>query len=583
MNHPAQLIPEPEAAELERPCYQVYDRAIQNGDRMLRRGVWYHGFRKEKGEQIPLDTWVCDPLHVDAITRNETRDGNYGRLLRFMNADHRWLTWAMPMHSLAGTVDGVIGELLAMGLHINNTKRHLVANYISEARPTRTVIATTSTGWHGSQLFITPGRNIGTGDAIYQNESKVDGDYAHAGTLQDWQRGIAAMLPGNPLLQLGIGTALAGTLLQPLKHQSSGGFHLQADSSNGKTTIVNCASSVWGHGTNFTLKWNATSNGMEGIACLRCDTLLALDELGEANGQEAGNVVYSLTDGIGKQRAARTGTAKRTARWRVMLLSSGEISLETKMREAGKQIRAGQEVRLVNVSSHRQFGAWDNLHSHPDGASLADALKQTSVTHYGHAGPEFVRQLIDGNLLPSLSQRLERIQHQFPHTTGQAARVAERFALVALALELASEMRLLPLAADEGCHSMLALYKEWLQHHGTGPSEDRQILQAALDFIEKHGHSRFASLRGNKGELPIMRDLAGYWEEHPIHGRLYLFTSGGLREAIPGFERGRVIKALQTAGAIARKDSGRNQTTSTLPDSTKAKLYCINPAQLQEA
>lgn len=77
------LIPEPEAAPLERPCYCVYDHGITLDNKKLRPGVWYHGHKVDEktGVEIPYDEWLCGPLHVDAVTRNEGQNGDYGRLL----------------------------------------------------------------------------------------------------------------------------------------------------------------------------------------------------------------------------------------------------------------------------------------------------------------------------------------------------------------------------------------------------------------------------------------------------------------------------------------------------------------------
>lgn len=464
-----------------------------------------------------------------------------------------------------------------MGLEIAHRHRARVVEYIAGQHPKKRVTAATATGWHGPELFITPTGNIGKGDAIYQADSAASGDYSKAGTLDGWREGIGAMLPGNPILQLAVGTALAGPLLYHLGIHTGGGFHLLWDSSNGKTTAVECAASTWGHGAYFTLKWNATANGLEGISALRNDCLLALDELGQADPRYVGDVVYSVADGIGKQRAGRTGAARTAKRWRLMLLSSGEVTLETKMAEAGKRTRAGQNVRLVTVSAGRTSGAWDNLHGHPTGASLSDALKRAATTEYGHAGPEFVRLLIESGDLGSLPAMLETIKASFPAEAGQQARVAERFAIVALALELAVGVGLLPMEEREATANMVELFNGWGAGRGEGPSEDQQILKALGDFIDRHGGSRFQSVEAGADEV---RDRAGYWESTAT-GRLYLFTRSGLEEATKGFELARVVRALDSAGAIAKRDSGKHQAQKRLPDGSKSKLYFINPACLE--
>lgn len=564
----------------ERPGYRVYDHPAIVDGKTLRPGVWFHGTRSDgEGGERPVNEWLCGPLHVDAVTRAEGNGADYGRLLRFRNLDNRELTWAMPGELLAGRPEGILAVLFNMGLEIDYRRRAQVPRYIASQHPKRRITAATATGWHGPELFITPTGPLGKGDAIYQAESTADGDYGKAGTLQGWRDSIGAMLPGNPLLQLGIGTALAGPLLYHFGIHTGGGFHLLWDSSNGKTTIVQCAASAWGHGAYFTLKWNATANGLEGIAALRNDCLLALDELGQADGRYVGDVVYSVADGIGKQRAGRSSAARKVRRWRVMLLSSGEVTLETKMAEGGKRIRAGQEVRLVTVSAGRTFGAWDDLHGHPSGASLSDALKQASTTHYGHAGPAFVLGLIDSGELRNLSAMLEAIKAHFPAESGQPARVAERFAIVALALELGVGIGLLPMASGEGTRSMVELFAGWRAGRGEGPSEDRQILKAIADFIDRHGGSRFQSIEVGADEV---RERAGWWEGRPEGGRLYLFTSGGLEEATPGFDLTRVVRALDSVGAITKRDAGKHQAQKKIPGLKSPKrLYHIDPCRLE--
>ncbi len=74
----------------------------------------------------------------------------------------------------------------------------------------------------------------------------------------------------------------------------------------------------------------------------------------------AGAAAYMLANGQGKARAGRSGTARASARWRVTILSSGEISLADKAAEVRERIRAGQDIRLLDVPvDRRRFGAFD--------------------------------------------------------------------------------------------------------------------------------------------------------------------------------------------------------------------------------
>jgi hypothetical protein len=133
------LVPEPEAAKIDRPEYRVYDHAITLEGARLRPGVWFHGHKEDPktGEHLPFNEWLCGPLHIDATARNEGQDGDYGRLLRFRNEDDRWLTWAMPNELLAGKPDSILAVLLSMGLNVDYKRRAQVCQYIAAQHPKR--------------------------------------------------------------------------------------------------------------------------------------------------------------------------------------------------------------------------------------------------------------------------------------------------------------------------------------------------------------------------------------------------------------------------------------------------------------
>jgi putative DNA primase/helicase len=572
------LRPEAPAVEPGRPEYRVYDHPVTLNSSKLRAGVWYHGNREDKstGERLPFDEWLCGPLHVEAVTRNEGQDGDYGRLLRFRNADNRWLTWAMPNELLAGKPDVILAVLLNMGLEVDYKRKAQVPQYIACQHPKRRVIAATSTGWYTPELFIMPRQNIGRGDAIFQSEAANGDDYRHGGTLAGWRENIGARCEGNPLLVLSVCASLAGALLFHVQRQG-GGFHIVGDSSTGKSSAILAGASVWGHGDDFKRTWRATGNGLEGIASQRNDTLLALDEIGEADPREIGAVVYAMANGTGKARASRNGSARPAKRWRIILFSSGELSLSAIMAEGGKRSRAGQEIRLLDIPARRAFGAWDNLHGLAGGREFSDAIQRASVTDYGHAGPEFIRQLLASGDADKLPAWLASMAAKFPSTSGQEGRGAERFALVALAGELAIKFGILSIPPGSVQTAMLEMFDVWRAGRGEGPSEDRQILKSIADFIDRHGGSRFQSV--NAG-ADVVRDRAGYWEDAPS-GRLYLFTRSGLEEAANGYDLSRVVMALDSVGAITKREAGRAQVTKRLPDGTRPKLYFIDPAKLE--
>ena len=138
--------------------------------------------------------------------------------------------------------------------------------------------------------------------------------------------------------------------------------------------------------------WRGTAKGLEGVAAETSDALLILDEMGQADAREVADVIYMLANESGKQRASRTGTARRRQSWRTLFLSTGEISLPLKMGEAGKRPAAGLGVRLVNLPADAGagLGVFQNLHGRANADSLADELRASARAHHGIAARAFL-------------------------------------------------------------------------------------------------------------------------------------------------------------------------------------------------
>ena len=584
--------PSPIPAEQERPRFVVLDELYTAADgSKYKAGVWHFGIKPSKGDNPPtlVQSWICSPLHVDAVTFDNT-GANFGRLLRFRNTLGKWKTWAMPMEMLRGDASDLRGVLLSMGVHLDPsaTGRTMLAMYLQSQVPQRQMEAVMQTGWAGGQFkaYALPDTVIGPKAArvTFQSESKGKDEYTQRGTLESWQQGIAAPAVGNPLLVMALSAAFAGPVLA-LVGVESGGLHLIGDSSTGKTTALQAAASVWG-GDNFRRSWRTTANGVEGVAALFNDCLLALDEISECDPRDVGEVVYMLGNGVGKQRASRTGTARSVHRWRSSVISTGERSIATSMAEAGQRVKAGQAVRLLDIPAQRRFGAWDDLHHHNNGPAFSDALKRASLASYGTAGRAFLEKLTRDT--DNLAERLEGIKTQLMKSQqsgdGQPARAAARLAVLALAGELAMAYGITTWQEGEATKAAAVGFDAWLSLRGeaTGNAEHHQITQAVLDFIDRHGESRFSDASGplDDRQQAMVRDRAGWWQSVG-DGKEYLFTTSGMREALKGFDFDRALKVLRLAGLMDAPTSGKASKSKRI-HGRFVRVYVVRPDQVSE-
>jgi putative DNA primase/helicase len=566
--------------DLAMPCFMVKDDWFDlSGKR--KPGVYYcHAIpATEKKEAVQTAQFICSPLYIDGVTNTENGQ-YYGRLLRFRDTRGQWRTWSMPMEMLRGSCEELRGELLAAGVEIDQRNRHKLADYLQWRIPKNIITAATRTGWTAKgRAFVLHDRIIGEESVHFQSESlAADGAARSGGSYQKWRK-MAAYCEGNPVLMVSIAVSLSGALLVKV-HRDSGGVHWLGDSSIGKTTALTVGGSSWG-GDDFKRTWRATSNGLEGVAALLSDTCLCLDEISEADPREVGAIVYSLGNGTGKTRANRIGSARQVQRWRLSILSTGERSITAAMQEGGKQAKAGQLVRLLNIPATRQFGVFDELHDFGDGREMADYFKTECAKHYGHAGIKFVEYLIQQSDA-DFGAILAQIESQFIHTDTQSARAASRFALYAMAGEMAIEAGILPWAEGAALDACQVMFEQWqlMRGNGGGATEHKQILQGVADYILKYGDSKFTA-KNNPDDKP-RTDRAGWYTEKNGE-RVYLFTSAALKEAGAGFDLKRILDALDTAGWIVEHDYGKRAKKTAITGGGKHSLYWVQPGEADHA
>ena len=465
-------------------------------------GVWHIARDAEGNDKPPV--WICARLVVSARTRADDLNG-WGFLLEFKDPDGNPKSWAMPSAMLSGEGAEWAGRLRDMGLQMapGTRARNLLAQYIDTRRLVERVTCTDRVGWHGP-VYVLPSSSIAA-DAVaadgrryvFQSDSGMEDTFRRCGGLADWRAQVSALAVGNSRLGFALACALAGPLVR-LAGIESGGFHFRGDSSVGKTTALKAAASVWGRPT-FMQRWRTTDNALEAIAAQHCDCTLILDEFGQLDPKVAGECAYMLANEQEKGRATRGAMLRKRRTWRLLFLSSGEVSLADHMAEAGKRTRAGMEVRMLDVplDAGQGMGGVEDVHGLAGPGALADAIVGNAAKFYGSAGRAWLEWCCENfEALPALlADLIERYRADLvPEAAAeQVRRAGTRFALVAAAGELATRAGVTGWPDGESFRAVRQCFNAWLGARGhIENGEEAAMLRQVRQFLEANGEGRFA-------------------------------------------------------------------------------------------
>lgn len=247
-------------------------------------------------------------------------------------------------------------------------------------------------------------------------------------------------------------------------------------------------------------RWRTTDNALEIVAAQHCDSLLILDELSQVDGKVAGDCAYMLANEQSKNRSARSGGAMAKSRltWRLLFLSTGELSLSDHMAEGGKRSRTGQDVRMADIPAEagKGTGAFEKLHGQANASELSQLLVREAEVCHGAVGYAFL-QWATANA-PTLGHRVREAVSLLSsswlpaNASGQVARVAARFALVGIAGAMATEAGLTGWDEGESEDGAKACFDAWLAARGgSGSGEVTGMLRQVRRFLEANGESRF--------------------------------------------------------------------------------------------
>jgi len=522
---------------------------------------------------------------IQRLTRGAT-GYDFGLLIAGITLDDRVISLSIPASRLHGDASELARALADRGIRVVPSKEKALISYLDAARSLACqrgwLTAQPRLGWaEGDRAaFVFPEKVVGEQDSVFQPEraNRMSESCQASGTLGEWQRRIALPASDDLLATFILCASFVAPLLRSANSDSFG-FNLYGLTSRGKTTLLQLAASVWGHGGDpgadgraFCRRWNATGNALESLAEEHNDLPLPLDELGTfRNPAELGRAIYNLAGGRGAERL-KSDSQRRTPRnWRTVILSSGEISLGELMQQNGQHQKGGQAVRIFDIP----LPAAGLFAGHVLVGQKIRGLKHAASECYGVAGRAFIDWLVEKFVDHHVASQAIRAKllskvDTFDEGSPEIMRAAQRFVLVEIAGELAAEAGVLPYDPRSIKAAVRAIWTTW---RATIPEVDdgKRAIRAIGEFIATHpGQFPLAT---EMDRLP--QNVAGYYKETED---LYLFTETGFSAALGDISKTAALAALEDAGLLYKNDSKRKKSkhlVRALGKSGRTYFYAI--------
>jgi len=565
---------------------------LPDGYIVTQNGVWVE--KEDDNGKLKKITISHTGILVVALART-AEQSQWMSLIVWVDLDGQLQEDLFPSESIASAKD-CLALLESRGCKFPLGQYLEIKTYLTKFHPSARYRLVTTTGFYSGLdnniQFALPKQIIGNGpgEEIYFQaiSNSTSNSIRQMGTLADWQEHVAEPISGNPILIFALSVAFSSPFLKILGNGETGGFHLHGLTSRGKTTALMVAASVWGNGAppsntsgeSFINTWRTTANALEGIAAARNDIFLAIDELGQAEADNVPRVVYDLSSGAGKERLNQKAALVNKKQWRLIYLSTGEISAREAMELARDKVRAGQLVRLVDIDIE------DAIIVNPHGQSdidFVDDLRKKCATYFGSAGPVFVEKLIEiastaegrNGLEDGYQWCMEALSPEF--CDAEQSRVVKRFALVLLAGICAVQYGIIPLEEEEVIEAVQTICSRWL-NSAEPLSDSLRAIEGIRDYLAANS-SRFQDL--DSGKTVPVHSLLGYRKK--IHGTLhYLFPTDSFNEAVKGTHHRSLLRELNNFGLLFKNNGTRSQARFNIPgseggeNSPKLAFYAIS-------
>ncbi|MCT9846755.1 DUF927 domain-containing protein [Leclercia adecarboxylata ATCC 23216 = NBRC 102595] len=496
--------------------------------------------RMVKGEEIEDVADVCDG-YLRIIGYAVDENGDALRVAEIKNRISGKLKNVVLTMAEIGTREGWAtlrkNDVFPLPKHYETFSRYLAGSSLYDTDgidcghlPSWVVM--TKPGWHNGAFILPNGDIINPEKGETPNvicDLKHQPDNASVGckgTSKSWVDNVGSKIKGNDTLMMAVGVALAGPMLK-LVGADGFGVHFWQPSSQGKTTALHVANSIYGNPEERKKSWNNTTFKLAMIAAANNDMFYGLDELKQCKPRELQPAIYcqfnqQMRGGMNKDR-----TENAAVTWNNTMMSTGELTVERHIQlMLNEVVDAGALVRLLNIHFRAPQKCWgfeDVEGEKQRGKLFAKYLNKQTQMHYGTFGRDWIGFLAanPGTVIEVFEKATARWNDITKDKHGQAGRVAANFALVEAALKAASKP--LDLSHDEIEAVLESFFESWLNDFSSDDAlthEQSGVIERAIHTMTQVGHFIAPGIEITAN----VNDLWGYMREDKFYLLPQAFT-----------------------------------------------------------
>lgn len=335
----------------------------------------------------PIKVKACSHPIIP-IERLINLDTNLEKIKLAFYKDQKWQTVIVEKTTIASK--SKILQLANFGIEVNENNAKELITYIAdvlELNDIKPKVSTNHLGWIDKDFV--PYTDKYVFDVDKEFKQKID-SISESGNYEEWKEYLRNLRKDSKTLRFMIAASFSGVLVRIFKLNTFI-VHLWGRSGNGKTVAEMVCASIWGRpDNNMISNLSNTAIANERLCNFYRNMPIFLDELqiAKARYKSFDEVIYTLTEGKGKERGTVDNGIREQTSWQTIIILNGEEPITS---DTSKE---GVKNRVIEIN--------DDLPIIEDGNATVKFIQD----NYGFAGKEFINLIAD-------REQLEQVNNKF--------------------------------------------------------------------------------------------------------------------------------------------------------------------------